>query len=1488
MLALKVVGALGVEHNPAEELHVSCFLQTNDARHVASARTGAATRAGSAAVWNEELLLPIATDAASSVASVLLELRSGPADGSKKAEDRSAGAAASGSIVGFATIEWSAIYANASGDGWAVEPPLLSASGTSLGGKLLVRLLFTDAAANAQKLRELKAQLSDAMSTASKERMALSAATEQQVKQLAQTRSQLGLKLHTVTTRSTEKEVSAFRNALEARLSAARKGRDSVLHNYSDLHQQALGQAMPKVAERLQRSSQQQHELIERVGVRAHKKIAAAAEVRHQQWAEHMPQEREQTVARLTAKTKRAAHRIHAAFHRAAAHEGSTLGRRLRKIAHEAEERAARECTPLHKQSDAQLATGAAGRAEVDAEARETANAVRMELGRLASEWLAGLSAHYASGREQLGRQLLDFQAAHRDQRAARRVVDAAADNERKAALSRRANLLTERSTATQKEVDALGAWLSKRLEAAQASAATVDAAGSLGRPVDASPRRIEFEAELADVRSRAELQRGAMQQLYTRLFVARAHGAASEQVAEVMKACEARGLEIMADTSKISSSAVGNLQHELSTLAAEVARRHDASLLEAYSEAEGYERALLAPSLREAPKHAALLSQLSYELQQSLQLALSRPAEWFEILSRALKLDEATVAERDERLRAAMAQHANELSAQSGRAAEEVATEEELMLKRERQLTADAQLTAERIASERRTLLADQGTRPDVAALMRAAFEAKKAEGEQRLLERKRGAAERLDLPHRPKHHSSGEHDGSSGGIGDPARGSSASGVEFAPRGTSLDARRRTRGFAAGATEPLMESGLPGRLRDHYHQLLAEAAAYRPEGARVLEWSEEAAAGDVYGLSHSENDRLLALEAALQAELRDAVLREHATFAQAASELGAQRDALRASAAHAPFFDASALAGSVGADREVERLERKVESSRAELLAATATREAQDRGVSSALQEAKDAFTASFEDARRQSSEAMQLQLKARDEAGEDGASLRAAELTARDEMAQRRLGQATTEWDESLESMLGAHAARLEPVRKRLASAKRSLASELLEALRRESDARAESHVKHSMRAAQARLDGRERLLSALVATHEEEAASLAKMRTEQLDHVHGKGDWDAGGFLATLMSVGAIKSNDVDMKAVRRRSVAPSRLPSGGGDASPGDADGSPSVQRARAAPGMADLAAITWVPPKALAAFADPANKNRPRPEPRPLRVPETAISDLAAGARKRFDERPEAQPVLVRSRLQPKRVRASGPMAAPPLPTIVVDAVLSEVESALGDRGLWAAPSLHSADKMPSSIKRAAPPVGMPSAEEIRFDEEEMARLSVPVEPAAPTAMDDANARKRAELVRTTMMHSAQKRSLEAQAEEAVAEARRPQHEAARELADLQREEAAAQYQDEELQERRQTAEVTRQLVAQVEARVQGAGTGHMRSARLWAEALIRRQAEETTMHARRLRQEAHAAASSKLGAKGEDLKHELAGVRSLIDSVKGALAASAN
>ena len=131
------------------------------------------------------------------------------------------------------------------------------------------------------------------------------------------------------------------------------------------------------------------------------------------------------------------------------------------------------------------------------------------------------------------------------------------------------------------------------------------------------------------------------------------------------MRACEARGVEIMESTSQLSASAAESVRVELASLADALQKRQTASLVAAHADAEAVERALVAPSVREKPKHEQLLASLQTEMAQALQLALARPAEWFEILSRQLKLEEAAVRERDERLRAATYHHAAELSAQ-------------------------------------------------------------------------------------------------------------------------------------------------------------------------------------------------------------------------------------------------------------------------------------------------------------------------------------------------------------------------------------------------------------------------------------------------------------------------------------------------------------------------------------------------------------------------------------------------------------------------------------------------------------------------------------------------------------------------------------------------------------------------------------------------------------------------------------------------------
>ena len=109
MLAVKIAGAVGVNVDDAAELHVSAFLQSHDARHIAAARTGAATRASGSAVWNEELLLQMSTETSSSVSSVLLELRTGDAGGP----------AGTGGVLGFATLEWKDVATHATSHGWA-------------------------------------------------------------------------------------------------------------------------------------------------------------------------------------------------------------------------------------------------------------------------------------------------------------------------------------------------------------------------------------------------------------------------------------------------------------------------------------------------------------------------------------------------------------------------------------------------------------------------------------------------------------------------------------------------------------------------------------------------------------------------------------------------------------------------------------------------------------------------------------------------------------------------------------------------------------------------------------------------------------------------------------------------------------------------------------------------------------------------------------------------------------------------------------------------------------------------------------------------------------------------------------------------------------------------------------------------------------------------------------------------------------------------
>ena len=285
------------------------------------------------------------------------------------------------------------------------------------------------------------------------------------------------------------------------------------------------------------------------------------------------------------------------------------------------------------------------------------------------------------------------------------------------------------------------------------------------------------------------------------------------------------------------------------------------------------------------------------------------------------------------------------------------------------------------------------------------------------------------------------------------------------------------------------------------------------------------------------------------------------------------------------------------------------------------------------------------------------------------------------------------------------------------------------------------------------------------------------------------------------------------------------------------------------------------------------------------KPPVLRVSEGAVTDLAVHARMAFNQRPNAQVEQLRAQLAPKRVRAAEAFAPPPIPPVPVEHILTQIEAARGG-GAWAAPALHGAQAIPSSIMRReeAP---MMTPEQIAAADAELEAAAAPPPMEDTSAAEAAREAKRTELKKTTMMHTAQRRSLETQAEEEVAAEAGRAEDAARESTLAEAEAAALEYRRAEASEKARTEEARARLVEQVRRRAEAAGTGHMRTGRLWSDALLRRQAEEATIHARRLKKAAHAAASSELGERGSGLKSELASIRALTASVQGVLSGAA-
>lgn len=1156
--------------------------------------------------------------------------------------------------------------------------------------------------------------------------------------------------------------------------------------------------------------------------------------------------ERERSLLAASQKAARAAHRLQVAFKRAAAHEGSTLGRRLRRIGLDAEEAATKECAALQPAGDLLAKQIGRGRAEIDAEAAEAVSAVRLEVNRLAAEWSNSLAASSRGAREVQAHTLLEHQQAHREARAARRVVDNSAEQTRRVAISSRESSLTQLTTNLEKEIEGLAGWLAKRIEAANAAAQAAPAAGALSAPVDLSVAATRFEGEVSDLRGRIEAQRVKMGELHTQLFVARAKGTATRQVAEVMRAVEDRCEEMMASAAAVGDDAAGSLRCALEGLLAEVGRQHDASLAQTAVDADAYERALVAPSVRDAPKHEELLRQLEHELSLQMQLSLSRPNEWFELLGRKLKLDEHEVAEWRERAAVGTARHTEELSALEARAAEEVAAEEGLQAAREGALIADASAAVHRMAHERRERLRELPM-PELVSVIREAVEKTARSGETMALERRRAAFERLDLS-RPKLPApaivGARPKGSGGGAAAHAQGESLDGRRHPSRrtGTADVAADEAEGYVTGA-----ESELLLRLRETFHQLAAEATATQPYAAAAsslqLDWAEEAAEGK-HGLPALETRQLRDLEAELATSLRETIREEHLEFAAKVKALAEEREELRAAASAAPPQSPTKALDSAP---PVRKAEARVTAARAELAPITASElnrslGSPTRALVSANAPKRRAFDEALEEQRRVRREAVRALIAEREDGAAASGALRATALEARTDAARSELDKGNREFSAKLEEKITAARLRLEPARKRLAASKRSCAAELLAGLVEESEEASMGLVRYNLKAKEAKEAAWARRVEALVRAHEGEAAELAATRASLLEHHSHQGGW-ANGFVPTLVAVGALGEPP----------APPPPFP--------------PSKPAREITDELRDL------------------NLPEGIDEPRLPRLSSNPLPTASARARAAFVERP-----LLLSALAPRSIPAAKPRPPAPLEPVDVNAVLEELGTALqldgSDKGggahggawVWERASLERARALHAPLSRARAPRAPSLPPEEDLSPEALRAAAVKAATTAEGETEDAKlAREIAQLERHVEQRAAQKRALEAQAAERVKAQRFAQLAAARERAEAELTQAQQTFEREEYSMQELTAQAKAMAVARIQDRMraEAAANGGV-AARIWSEALLRRQSEEARSHGRRLRHEAHAAASSTLGERGEASKEQLASMRELM------------
>jgi hypothetical protein len=628
---------------------------------------------------------------------------------------------------------------------------------------------------------------------------------------------------------------------------------------------------------------------------------------------------------------------------------------------------------------------------------------------------------------------------------------------------------------------------------------------------------------------------------------------------------------------------------------------------------------------------------------------------------------------------------------------------------------------------------------------------------------------------------------------------------------------------------------------------LAAEATATQPYAAAAsslqLDWAEEAAEGK-HGLPALETRQLRDLEAELATSLRETIREEHLEFAAKVKALAEEREELRAAASAAPPQSPTKALDSAP---PVRKAEARVTAARAELAPITASElnrslGSPTRALVSANAPKRRAFDEALEEQRRVRREAVRALIAEREDGAAASGALRATALEARTDAARSELDKGNREFSAKLDEKITAARLRLEPARKRLAASKRSCAAELLAGLVEESEEASLGLVRYNLKAKEAKEAAWARRVEALVRAHEAEAAELAATRASLLEHHSHQGGW-ANGFVPTLVAVGALGEPP----------APPPPFP--------------PSKPAREITDELRDL------------------NLPEGIDEPRLPRLSSNPLPTASARARAAFVERP-----LLLSALAPRSIPAAKPRPPAPLEPVDVNAVLEELGTALqldgSDKGggahggawVWERASLERARALHAPLSRARAPRAPSLPPEEDLSPEALRAAAVKAATTAEGETEDAKlAREIAQLERHVEQRAAQKRALEAQAAERVKAQRFAQLAAARERAEAELTQAQQAFEREEYSMQELTAQAKAMAVARIQDRMraEAAANGGV-AARIWSEALLRRQSEEARSHGRRLRHEAHAAASSTLGERGEASKEQLASMRELM------------